>query len=148
MKQHQYHRGISEAAAALGDETKLRGSISDVDRVVRILDGNISTEEERASVSDPSSPAYPILLRIMAARHDNLKETLSALERRLPPPRPVEVASPCGSMLHVMHYRSEVPARCVLQDRVKPATCRRDNRETGHSCTLKNTMAIWLNAGL
>jgi hypothetical protein len=51
-------------------------------------------------------------------------------------------------LLHVMHYRSEVPARCVLQDRVKPATCRRDARETGHSCTLKNTMAIWLNAGL
>lgn len=99
MKQHRYHRGISEAAAALGEEAKLRGLISDVGRVVRILDGNISisTEEERASVSDPSSPAYPIRLRIMAARRDNLKETLSALERRLAP-RPAEVVSPCGSI--------------------------------------------------
>ena len=97
MKQHQYHRGIFEAAAALGEEAKLRGLISDVGRVVRILDGNISTEEERASVSDPSSPAYPILLRVMAARRDNLKETLSALERRLAP-RPAEVVSPCGSI--------------------------------------------------
>jgi hypothetical protein len=63
MKQHQYHRGISEAAAALGDETKLRGSISDVDRVVRILDGNISTEEERARADSDQVEPYPAALK-------------------------------------------------------------------------------------
>jgi hypothetical protein len=41
---------------------------------VRILESHISTEEERAGVSDPFSAAYPILARVMTARRDNLKK--------------------------------------------------------------------------
>jgi hypothetical protein len=79
---HQYHFG-SRDDAALNETAKLKALISDLDRVVRILDSHISTEEERAGVSDPFSAAYPILARVMTARRDNLKETIAALERRL-----------------------------------------------------------------
>ena len=79
---HQYHYGSSDSAAP-GEAAKLRALISDLDRVVRILDSHISIEEERAGVSNPFSAPYPILARVMTARRDNLKETIAALERRL-----------------------------------------------------------------
>ena len=79
---HQYHFG-SPDGAALSEAAKLKALISDLDRVVQILDSHIATEEERARVSDPFSAAYPILARVMTARRDNLKETIAALERRL-----------------------------------------------------------------
>ena len=57
--------------------------ISDLDRLVRLLDCDITTEEERARISDRSEPAYPILARTLAARRDNLRDTIAALEQRL-----------------------------------------------------------------
>jgi hypothetical protein len=57
--------------------------IADLDRVVRILNCDIATEEERAGVADRSEAAYPMLARTLARRRDNLKETVAALERRL-----------------------------------------------------------------
>ena len=57
--------------------------ISDLDRLVRLLDCDITTEEERARISDRSEPAYPILARTLAARRDNLRDTITALEQRL-----------------------------------------------------------------
>jgi hypothetical protein len=57
--------------------------ISDLDRQVRILDHDIAAEEERARVFDPFNAAYPILARTLAARRDNLKETIAALEKWL-----------------------------------------------------------------
>ena len=83
---HLYHFGSADDAA-LNEAAKLKASISDLDRVVRILDSHISTEEERASVSDLFSAAYPILARVTTARRDNLKETIAALEKRLPSDR-------------------------------------------------------------
>jgi hypothetical protein len=56
---------------------------SDLDRVVRILDRDIATEEELARVFDPFDAAYPILARTLTARRENLKDTIAALERRL-----------------------------------------------------------------
>jgi hypothetical protein len=79
---HQYYFG-SPNGAALSEAAKLKALMSDLDRVVRILESHISTEEERAGVSDPISAAYPILARVMTARRDNLKETIAALEGRL-----------------------------------------------------------------
>ncbi|MGA2058219.1 MAG: hypothetical protein ABSG88_23305 [Bradyrhizobium sp.] len=78
---HQYHFG-SPNDAALNEAAKLKALISDLDRVVRILDSHISTEQERDGMSN-HLPAYPILARVMTARRDNLKETIAALERRL-----------------------------------------------------------------
>jgi hypothetical protein len=87
---HQYHFG-GPGDTALNEAAKLKALISDLDRVVRILDSHISTEEERAGVSDVFSAAYPILARVMTARRDNLKETIAAFERRIRPER-TEVA--------------------------------------------------------
>jgi hypothetical protein len=79
-----YHFG-SPAYAALKQEAKVKELIRDLERVVRILEVDIATEEARAGVSDPCNGAYPILARKMMARRDNLKETIAALERRLAP---------------------------------------------------------------
>ena len=81
MKQ-RYQFG-SPHDAALRKSAKVRVLIGDLDRVVRILDNDIATEEERSGVSDPFNAAYPVLARMMTARRDNLKETIAALERGL-----------------------------------------------------------------
>lgn len=81
---HQPHFGSSEYAA-LKQAAKIRALICDLDRVVRILESDIASEEEFARVADPCSGAYPMLARVMMARRDNLKETITALELRLPP---------------------------------------------------------------
>jgi hypothetical protein len=82
---HQRHFG-SASDIALRELERISALISDLDRVVRILDSDIVTEEERAGVSDTSDPDYPILARTLAARRDNLKDTIAALEKRLPSP--------------------------------------------------------------
>jgi hypothetical protein len=79
----QYHFERPDDAA-LKHAAKLRTLISDLHRVVRILDCDIAMQEKHAGVSDPFSTAYPVLARTMTARRDNLKETMAALERRLP----------------------------------------------------------------
>jgi hypothetical protein len=81
---HPYHFG-SANYAALKEAAKVRALMGDLDRTVRLLERDIAIEEERARVSDPFNTAYPILARTMAVRRDNLKETIRALERRLPP---------------------------------------------------------------
>ena len=57
--------------------------IADIDRNVRLLDCDITTEEERVGISDRFDAAYPILARKLAARRDNLRDTVTELERRL-----------------------------------------------------------------
>ncbi len=79
---HQSHFG-STRSVALKQAAKVRSLIGDLDRIVRILDSDIATEEERAGVSDPFNAAYPVLARMMTARRDNLKVTIAALERGL-----------------------------------------------------------------
>jgi hypothetical protein len=79
---HQYHFG-SPNHAVLKEVARVSALISDLDRVVRILETDIATEEERAGVSDPFNAGYPVLARMMTARRDNLRETIVALERRL-----------------------------------------------------------------
>jgi hypothetical protein len=85
---HQRH--FDPTDVALRDVEQISGLIGDLDRVVRILDCDIATEEERAGVSDPFNGAYPVLARSLTARRENLKRTMAALERRLAS-RPDEV---------------------------------------------------------
>jgi hypothetical protein len=79
---HQRHFGSTNDVAPR-EVARISALISDLDRVVRILDCDIATEEKRARVFDCSDAAYPILARMLAARRDNLKDTIAALERRL-----------------------------------------------------------------
>jgi hypothetical protein len=89
MKQ-QYH-SESPDGAACREAAKVRALIKELDRRVRILESDIAREEERGGVSSPFNAAYPVLARAMAAQRDNLKETIAALEVRLPP-EPVVLA--------------------------------------------------------
>ena len=79
---HQYHFG-SPNYPLLKEVAQLSALVSNLDRVVRVLDSDIAAEEERSGVSDPNSANYPVLARTMTARRNNLRETIVALERRL-----------------------------------------------------------------
>jgi hypothetical protein len=78
---HQRHFDVSDVA--FREAQRIRTLIADLDRLVQILDCNIVSEEERAGVADRSEAAYPMLARTLAARRDNLRGTVAALERRL-----------------------------------------------------------------
>jgi hypothetical protein len=86
---HQRHFDTSEAAQR--DATQIRKMIGDLDRTVHLLDCDIATEEQRARISDRSAVAYPVLARMLTTRRDNLKETITALERRLAKPNEAEM---------------------------------------------------------
>ncbi len=77
---HQRH--FDTRQAAYHEAIQIRKMIVDIDRNVRLLDCDITTEEERVGISDRSNAAYPILARMLAARRDNLKDTITALEQR------------------------------------------------------------------
>jgi hypothetical protein len=81
MKRQRHFERASDVA--LREAAQISTMISDLDRLVRLLDCDITTEEERARISDRSEPAYPILARTLAARRDNLRDTITALEQRL-----------------------------------------------------------------
>lgn len=78
---HKRHFDTAEAGQL--DAVKIRKMIADLDRIVQLLNCDIATEEERVGISDRSDPAYPILARMLATRRHNLRETITALERRL-----------------------------------------------------------------
>jgi hypothetical protein len=61
----------------------MRTLISDLDRVVQCLNGDIATEEEHAGVLDRSNVTYPLLAGSLAARWDNLRDIIAVLEQRL-----------------------------------------------------------------
>jgi phage shock protein A len=82
MKQ-LYHSGSADSAACK-EAAKVRALINELGRRVRILESDIAREEERAGVSNAINAAYPVLARAMAAQRDNLKQTIAALEQRLP----------------------------------------------------------------
>ena len=65
------------------EAVRTRVLIADLDRIVRILNEAIASEEELAGVSDRSQAGYPLHARNTAARRDNLTDTIAALERRL-----------------------------------------------------------------
>jgi septation ring formation regulator EzrA len=81
MKHQRHFERATDVA--IREAAQISTMISDLDRLVRLLDCDITTEEERARISDRSEPAYPILARTLAARRDNLRDTITALEQRL-----------------------------------------------------------------
>jgi septation ring formation regulator EzrA len=81
MKHQRHFERASDVA--IREAAQISTMISDLDRLVRLLDCDVTTEEERARISDRSEPAYPILAITLAARRDNLRDTIAALEQRL-----------------------------------------------------------------
>jgi ABC-type transporter Mla subunit MlaD len=69
--------------SALREAAQIRTLISDLDRVVQCLNCDIATEEEHAGVLDRSNVTYPLLAGTLAARRDNLRDTIAVLEQRL-----------------------------------------------------------------
>ena len=65
------------------DAVQTSALMNDLDRMVGIIDDDIAREEKEAGVFDRSSPAYPLLAKMLRARRDNLAKTSALLERRL-----------------------------------------------------------------
>jgi hypothetical protein len=81
MKHARHFENVSRTSVR---EAECIGTmIADMRRVVQILDCDVQTEEKRSRVFDRSDAHYPILARTLAARRDNLKATIAALEARL-----------------------------------------------------------------
>ena len=78
---HQPHFDTRESTQR--EAVQIWKMIVDIDRTVRLLKCDITTEEERVGISDRSDTAYPILARMLATRRDNLNDTVTALEQRL-----------------------------------------------------------------
>ena len=69
--------------SALREATQIRTLISDLDRIVQFLNCDIATEEKHAGVFDRSDVTYSLLAGMLAARRDNLVDTIASLEVRL-----------------------------------------------------------------
>ena len=76
---HQHHFGTSAAREAV----QTRALIADLDRIVQILNDAIAAEEQLVGVTDRFQAGYPMHARELAARRDNLRDTIAALERTL-----------------------------------------------------------------
>jgi hypothetical protein len=75
------------------EAVKIRKMIGDLDRSIQLLNCDIASEEQRTRISDRSDAAYSILARMLAIRRDNLRDTIAALERRLPRPDQAELVA-------------------------------------------------------
>jgi hypothetical protein len=73
----------SPSATSAREALQTKTLIADINRIVQILDSDIAAEEKQARVFDRSQVEYPMLARTMAARRDNLLNTIGALEQRL-----------------------------------------------------------------
>jgi hypothetical protein len=64
------------------EAAKTRALINDLVRIVQILDDAIKAEEELAGVFDPAEAKYPTHARKLAARRNNLIDTIATLSSR------------------------------------------------------------------
>jgi len=64
------------------EATKTRALINDLVRIVQILDDAIKAEEELAGTFDPLQAQYSMHAGKLAARRNNLIETIAALSSR------------------------------------------------------------------
>jgi len=62
---------------------QIRAMIAKLGRDVSSLEDSINADLERARVRDPSHYAYPISVRTMTARRENIKATITVLLERL-----------------------------------------------------------------
>jgi hypothetical protein len=79
----KHQRQIDASAAVVKEVWQTRTLIADIERIVQILNSDIAAEEEQARIFDPSQVEYPMVARALAARRDNLRGTIAALEQRL-----------------------------------------------------------------
>jgi len=77
---HQRHFGNAAASREAVQTSRL---IAELSRIVQIIDSDIAAQEEQARVSIRSQVEYPMLVRQLATRRDNLRHTIAALEQRL-----------------------------------------------------------------
>lgn len=77
------HQRQFESTGAFREVAKTKMLISDLGRIIQILNVDIAAEEEQAGITNHFQPEYPFLARALIARRDNLMETISALQRRL-----------------------------------------------------------------
>jgi len=75
MKQ-QRHLGIIIPPREV---TQARALITDLHRLVDLLNVDNDCREQEVGVTDLAQPGYPAVARTMRARRDNLLETISAL---------------------------------------------------------------------
>ena len=73
-----YSRYADDLAFSASDHR--RGD--EIDRLVGMVT-DIAAEEQKAGLFDRCQADYPMLARTLAARRDNLKGTIAALEKRL-----------------------------------------------------------------
>lgn len=78
---HQRH--FDPTPSTSRDVARINALIGDIDRIVRILDGDIANEEERTGIFDRLNPAYSIFAGTLAARRDNLRQTIAVLKERI-----------------------------------------------------------------
>lgn len=64
------------------EAAQITGLMSDLERIVRIIDFDIAAQEADARVYDSSRAAYPVTARMLRARRDNLANTIASLESR------------------------------------------------------------------
>jgi hypothetical protein len=76
-------RKRSEGQAKRQTAIQLRTMIAGLEREIANLDSSISSELELCRVREPSHFAYPILVRTMQARRENLEATIAVLLDRL-----------------------------------------------------------------
>jgi hypothetical protein len=77
-------RHIETASAiAIREAHVISIMLADLDRTIRLLDGDIGAEEERTQVFNIFDPLYSILARTLLSRRDNLKVTVTTLAQRL-----------------------------------------------------------------
>ena len=74
---------------------QLRGIIRNLQQEVARLDSSINSELELARVRDPAHYVFPVPIKAMPQRRDNLKATISSLLGRLPT---IEGSVPSGAV--------------------------------------------------
>jgi flagellar biosynthesis/type III secretory pathway chaperone len=57
--------------------------ISDLRRLVHLIEADIKSEEERVGIFNPTRSDYPVTARQLKARWQNLTSTISRLEQAL-----------------------------------------------------------------
>jgi hypothetical protein len=82
-RRHFNTYGLDTYGLAAKEAAQIEIAIAKFDRSAKLLDCDVVTEEERTGISDPTQPGYSILAVTLAARRDNLRSTVSALEQRL-----------------------------------------------------------------
>jgi hypothetical protein len=70
------------STTASQEAAKTKALINDLVRIVQILDDEIKAEEELAEVFDPHQAQYPMHARKLAARRNNLMDTIAPLGLR------------------------------------------------------------------